>query len=156
MIMGQVDTMIKALFWGMILAIEYDCIRIFRRVIRHRHLWTMSMEDILFWVNVGFTVFAVTYKANDGIVRGFLIGGFVVGALVFRYSVSTFFVRNMSKIIIFILKPLKKLMKAFKMIILGCMKYCRGYMQAILKMCRHSRDDKEEQGDGNTQSKEKL
>ncbi|MDD3238827.1 MAG: spore cortex biosynthesis protein YabQ [Lachnospira sp.] len=118
MITAEVDTIVRALFWGMVLALEYDSIRIFRRVIRHYHIWTMSLEDILFWINVGFTVFAVTYEANDGIVRGFLVGGFVVGALVFRYSFSTFYVRYVSRSIIFILKPLKKAAGMFKMLLL--------------------------------------
>ncbi|MDO5402041.1 MAG: spore cortex biosynthesis protein YabQ [Eubacteriales bacterium] len=117
MITGEIDTLIRAMLWGMILALEYDCIRIFRRVIKHYHVWSMSVEDIIFWINVGFTVFAVTYDANDGIVRGFLIGGFIAGALVFRGSFSSVYVRYISRLVIFILKMLKKIFYMIKMFI---------------------------------------
>lgn len=117
MITLEVDIIVRAMLWGMILALEYDCIRIFRRVIGHYHLWSMSVEDILFWINVGFTVFAVTYNANNGIVRGFLIGGFVIGALVFRYSFSPLFVRLTSRGILFVLKTLKKFLTMIRMMV---------------------------------------
>lgn len=29
-------TLVLALFWGMVLAFEYDCIRVFRRIVRHK------------------------------------------------------------------------------------------------------------------------
>ena len=117
MITSEVDTLVRAMLWGMILAFEYDCIRILRRVIKHYHIWTMSVEDIIFWINVGFTVFAVTYDANDGIVRGFLIGGFVVGALVFRGSVSSIYVRYVSRLVNVVLKMLKRIFHVIKMFI---------------------------------------
>lgn len=117
MITGEVDTLVRAMLWGMILAFEYDSIRILRRVVRHYHVWSMSIEDILFWINVGFTVFAVTFDVNDGIVRGFLIGGFIIGALIFKYSLSQLYVRYISRVIIFILKLLKKAFGMIKMLL---------------------------------------
>lgn len=117
MITGEVDTLVRAMLWGMILAFEYDSIRILRRVVRHYHVWSMSIEDILFWINVGFTVFAVTFDVNDGIVRGFLIGGFIIGALIFKYSLSHLYVRYISRVIIFILKLLKKAFGMIKMLL---------------------------------------
>ena len=57
----------SALFLGMVLALEYDCIRIFRRVIRHKNIWVMSAEDILYWIYAAVTVFCMTYEVNDGI-----------------------------------------------------------------------------------------
>ena len=59
----------SALFLGMVLALEYDCIRIFRRVIRHKNIWVMSAEDILYWIYAAVTVFCMTYEVNDGILR---------------------------------------------------------------------------------------
>lgn len=101
-------TLLTSLFWGMILAAEYDCIRIFRRVFRHRKVWTISVEDILYWTNAGITVFCVIYELNDGIVRGFSIAGFVAGAVLYRFAFGRFFVKYGSRAILFILKPLKK------------------------------------------------
>ena len=117
MITNELSSIVRAMLWGMVLAMEYDSIRIFRRILRHYYIWTMSVEDILFWINVGFTVFAVTYDANDGIVRGFLVAGFLVGAIVFRYSISIFYVKYVPRAILFILKPLKKAAQAVKILI---------------------------------------
>ena len=69
----------SALFLGMVLAFEYDCIRIFRRVIHHKNIWVMSAEDILYWIYAAVTVFCMTYEVNDGILRGFLVTGFWQG-----------------------------------------------------------------------------
>lgn len=101
-------TLLTSLFWGMILAGEYDCIRIFRRIIKHRKVWTIAVEDILYWTNAGITVFCVIYELNDGIVRGFSVAGFIVGAVIYRFSFGLFFVKYISKLILFVLKPLKK------------------------------------------------
>lgn len=102
-------TLILSLFWGMVLAFEYDCIRVFRRIIKHKKVWLVSFEDIIFWINTGFMVFSIIYELNNGIVRGFVTAGFVVGALVYRYSFGIFFVKYMTLILQFILKPLKKI-----------------------------------------------
>ena len=79
-------TLVLALFWGMVLAFEYDCIRVFRRIVRHKRVWTMSAEDIIFWINTGFMVFSIIYELNNGIIRGFVTAGFVAGAVIYRYS----------------------------------------------------------------------
>ena len=55
-------TLLSALFLGMVLALEYDCIRIFRRVIRHKNIWVMSAEDILYWYAFG--TFFVKYTTK--------------------------------------------------------------------------------------------
>ena len=50
-------TLILSLFWGMVLAFEYDCIRVFRRIVKHKRVWTISVEDIIYWINVAITAF---------------------------------------------------------------------------------------------------
>lgn len=104
-----------ALFWGMIIAAEYDVIRIFRRVIIHRKVWTTSTEDIIYWVIVGIQVFCLLYENSNGVVRGFLIGAMIAGAVIYRYGIGRFLVRYISRIIIFLLKPLKKMLRFIKM-----------------------------------------
>jgi len=106
---------LMALFWGMIIAAEYDCIRIFRRVVIHKKLWTTSAEDIIYWLIVGIEVFCLLYENSNGVVRGFLIVAMLVGAVIYRYGIGRFFVRYVSQIIIFLLKPLKKIIRFIKM-----------------------------------------
>lgn len=119
---------IMALFWGMIIAAEYDCIRIFRRVVIHRKLWTTSAEDIIYWLIVGIQVFCLLYENSNGVVRGFLIGAMIVGAVIYRYGIGRFFVRYVSQIIIFLLKPLKKMLRFIKM-------YLRKFFAKFKKLC---------------------
>ena len=115
----------SALFLGMVLALEYDCIRIFRRVIRHKNIWVMSAEDILYCIYAAVTVFCMTYEVNDGILRGFLVTGFLAGAVLYRYAFGTFFVKYTTKFINLCLKPLKKALCLIKIgvhKITGCIK----------------------------------
>lgn len=114
LIQNEGKMFLTALFWGMILAAEYDGIRIFRRVVRHKKVWTTSAEDIIFWMAAGIQVFCIIYENSNGIVRGFLIGAMVLGAVLYRYGLGEFFVKYVSKIVIFLLKPLKKLMMFIK------------------------------------------
>ena len=86
-------TLILSLFWGMVLAFEYDCIRVFRRIVKHKRVWTISVEDIIYWINVAITAFSIIYELNNGIIRGFVTGGFIAGAFIYRYSVGKLFVK---------------------------------------------------------------
>lgn len=119
---------LMALFWGMVIAAEYDCIRIFRRVVIHKKLWTTSAEDIIYWLLVGIQVFCLTYENSNGIVRGFMVGAMIGGAVIYRYGIGRFFVRYVSKIIILLLKPLKKMFRFIKM-------YLNKFSAKLKKLC---------------------
>lgn len=134
------QALLSALFFGMVLAWEYDWIRILRRVISHRSVWTMSAEDIIYWMNAAITVFCVTYEVNDGIVRGFSIIGFVLGALLYRYSFGRFFVKYVSKGINFILKPLKKVLSLIKIVIGKLVGKIRDYIKSKAKGTQKSNE----------------
>ena len=94
---------------GMMFAFIYDCIRVFRRVFKHKHVYTMAVEDILFWFYVSIRVFTCLYERNNGIIRGFIVISQIFGALIYRYAFGKLFVKYMTGLLIFILKPLKKL-----------------------------------------------
>ena len=103
------SALLTSLFWGMVFAGIYDCIRILRRIVRHRKVWIMTIEDIVYWIYVGIRIFVITYEMNNGIVRGFSVAGFILGATLYRFVFGRFFVKYVSKAILFVLKPLKKL-----------------------------------------------
>lgn len=115
LILWEGSTFLTSLFWGMLLAAEYDCIRIFRRVFRHKRVWGIVVEDILYWINAGITVFCVTYEISDGVVRGFSVVALILGAVLYRYAFGIYFVKYISKLIIFLLNPLKKLLRFIRM-----------------------------------------
>ena len=107
LIIWEQSTFFAALFMGMMFAFIYDCIRVFRRVFKHKHVYTMAVEDILFWFYVSIRVFTCLYERNNGIIRGFIVISQIFGALIYRYAFGKLFVKYMTGLLIFIFKPLK-------------------------------------------------
>lgn len=131
LITWETDTFLAAVVLGMVLGAEYDCIRIFRRVKKHRHIWTMSVEDIIFWVNVSVLVFGFTYNYSDGVLRAFLVAALTGGAVLYRYAFGRFFVKYVSKLILFALIPLKKAVGFIIMIKKRLVKKCGLWMNKV-------------------------
>lgn len=77
---------------GAALFLLYDFLRIFRRIIPHGTLW-IAVEDILYWFIYTGVVFVMLYRENDGMVRGFAIGGLAFGMLLYFFLLSRFVVR---------------------------------------------------------------
>ncbi|MDR2940066.1 MAG: spore cortex biosynthesis protein YabQ, partial [Clostridiales bacterium] len=67
---------------GFLSGLIYDAFRIFRVAIKHNNILT-QLEDIIYWVFVTFIMFRFVISNNDGEVRGFLIGGMVIGMAVY-------------------------------------------------------------------------
>lgn len=102
----------------------YDFFRILRRVIRHGTIW-IAVEDFFYWLFCSIFVFAMLYQENDGLIRGFAIGGVVMGMLLYNRFVSPviikyaakvlgFFVGILRKILGIMGRPLKKVKKLLK------------------------------------------
>lgn len=118
----------------------YDILRIFRRIKKHGVI-LIGMEDILYWLVCTAVVFLMIYQKNDGMVRGFAIGGVFVGMLLYFLLLSRFvikinvlvwkkilqavrklfvflfgpLVKNGKKFLYFLRRQLKKICKAVKM-----------------------------------------
>lgn len=100
---------LTSMFCGMFLCGIYDCIRVFRRiVIHHTQIW-IFVEDILFWLYGAMVIFKVAYLMNDGIIRGFSLMGFVLGALIYHMATYGWLVKNVVKLLLFLFRPLKML-----------------------------------------------
>lgn len=69
----------------------YDIFRIFRRIIPHGEIW-IGAEDFCYWLFCTAAVFCMLYRENDGLVRGFAIGGVIIGMLLYFFLVSRFVV----------------------------------------------------------------
>ena len=85
------------------LVVFYDVFRIFRRIVPHGVIW-ISVEDILYWIVCALLVFGMIFQTNDGLVRGFSIGGICIGMLFYNHFVSPFFVKHISSILEKIIK----------------------------------------------------
>lgn len=108
-------------FWnGALLLLAYDVFRILRRVLRHGKVLT-ALEDFIYWLFCTFWLLGYFYRENNGILRGYLFAGVLLGALACRFSVSKIFVRcgtgilkACGKILAIPLKIIKKAIKRLK------------------------------------------
>lgn len=87
---------------GVGLLLFYDVFRIFRRVVRHNTL-AVSLEDFFYWCSAALIIFAMIFKENSGILRGYAFAGILIGAWL-EWLVEVFF----QKIWIKLLKKRKK------------------------------------------------
>jgi spore cortex biosynthesis protein YabQ len=106
----------KSLWYGSLLAIIYDGLRIWRRVIEHGNKG-IAFEDLLFWIGSSLFLFSRFYRENEGVLRAYLFAGTAAGVLAWHYSLSTMFVEWLSGLLNKVKKIL--LIPAGKILILG-------------------------------------
>lgn len=104
---------LRAALLGAILLSGYDVLRILRSVFPH-HGRLVALEDFLYWICLGFFVFARVYHLNQGILRSFFVLGLLFGAWMCHRTVSGFFVEAGTKIlgipVFFVKKLIKRLL----------------------------------------------
>lgn len=100
-IFKESDMILKSFAMGGILMFLYDILRIFRKLFPHSVVF-VAVEDVLFWLFSGVTIFILLFLENDGSLRGFFIFGIVVGMMVYLGTISPYFV----KFTVFLLKKL--------------------------------------------------
>ena len=93
---------------GMGLFLLYDIFRIFRRIVPHGAIW-IGVEDFCYWLLCTAAVFLMLYQENDGMIRGFAIGGVIFGMILYFFLLSRFVV----KINVCILKDNRFCVKTF-------------------------------------------
>ena len=104
-IIWELYALVVSFFNGVLLAWVYDNIRVFRRIRRHKTIIFMSIEDIVYGIYAGISVFLMCFRVSDGIIRGFIIMGIAVGAFLYFKFLSTFYIQWSVRIIKFLLKP---------------------------------------------------
>lgn len=83
---------------GVILLLCYDLLVILRRVIPHAP-GIVNAEDLLYWIAVCGAVFSQIYRLNQGMLRGFVLLGIILGAILCHLTVGPLFVRLLSFIL---------------------------------------------------------
>ncbi len=94
----ELSTVLSSVFLGMVAAFIYDCIRVVRRIIRHKKVWTIAVEDIIYWVCMSFLAFSATYNLSNGAVRGFMVVTAILGALLYKAVLGKYYVKIYDKI----------------------------------------------------------
>jgi len=116
-ILKEADILLMSLVMGIILVFVYDLLRIIRRIIPHGKWW-IAVEDILFWAGCSIAVFAMLFRANDGYLRGFSIGGVVIGMLFYNLLLSRFVIKGsmfvLEKVLYVLFRPFVWIMKILR------------------------------------------
>lgn len=87
---------------GAALFLVYDILRIFRRIFPHGTIW-IGVEDFCYWILCTAAVFVMLYRENDGMVRGFSLGGLVIGMALYYFLLSRYVIKILVKILRIIL-----------------------------------------------------
>lgn len=69
------------------LMMVYDFLRVFRLLCPHR-TWVVGTEDIFYGLYCAAMTFSLLYEQNDGNLRGFCIGGVILGMAVYQNLIS--------------------------------------------------------------------
>ena len=108
-ILKEADILLKSLATGVILIFVYDLLRIIRRLVPHGTVW-IAVEDFLFWAGSAIAIFVMLYRENDGYLRGFSIGGVVLGMILYSLLLSRFVVKGsvfiLEKVLYVLFRPL--------------------------------------------------
>lgn len=110
----------------------YDILRIFRRIVPHGTIW-ISVEDFLYWLVCTGTVFVMLYQENDGMVRGFALGGVVLGMLLYYALLSRFVIKANVLVLKTVLGVLKKVLGFFFRPLYRVLKRIWGFVKKRLK-----------------------
>jgi len=116
-IIWESGTFLYALWWGMVLAFQYDTIRIIRRIIRHRRVFMIAVEDVIYWIYVGIRIFIICFYVNSGIIRSFIVVGLVCGVVLYLKALSVYYIKYGVRLVGILLKPLKMLVSVIRIVL---------------------------------------
>lgn len=106
-IMKEVVFLGHSFLMGVLITFVYDWFLIVRRLLKHS-MFLVSLEDLLFWIICAVSVFAMLYRENSGTLRWFAVGGAFLGMLLYKKTVSRFFIQHVSRILQKLLDILKR------------------------------------------------
>ena len=120
-IVQEVDFLVHAGLLGISITFLYDSVRVIRRVIKHGNV-LIAVEDFVFWMICSYLIFDMLMRENSGALRWFAIGGSLLGMIVFKGTLSHFYVKYgafilnktieiIMKLLFLILRPICFIMK---------------------------------------------
>lgn len=95
-IRAEVFLLFASLLLGLKLMAVYDGLRVFRMLVPHGLGWT-GLEDMLYWLYAGISVFLLLLEQNDGILRGYAILGVLAGMLLYHMTISRILLGGLKK-----------------------------------------------------------
>lgn len=79
---------------GALLTLIYDFFRALRRVFCHSAA-AVAAEDFFFWLAAAFLTFCLAFLKTDGVIRGYVAVGIVLGAVVYHAGPGKFVLRGL-------------------------------------------------------------
>lgn len=136
MINIQIQTMIfmGACLLGAFLGIVYDAFRISRIAVKTHNI-LIFIEDVIFFVIVTVSSFIYIIVNNNGVLRGFLIIGELLGALIYFSTLSIAIIKAANFIIKIIKSILRFIYKIIKMIIKPIIRLVLFVYKILKKVC---------------------
>lgn len=144
----------KAFWYGSILLIAYDALRILRRCIRHGWI-AVAAEDLVYWTYSAVYLFAKLYRENSGIVRGYFLLGLLAGMALYHRIASPFAVKYGSAALRKLLKAAQIPLKVFKKVIKRLKFWAFRFKLLISVKVSRQKCSKEERYEEKTQTKKK-
>ena len=89
--------LIRTIAVGAVLLLCYDLLAAFRNVFAHSDK-AVGTEDILYWLCCAFFVFSEIYRSNEGILRFFMVLGFLSGVYICHRVLGDIFVKCCTKL----------------------------------------------------------
>lgn len=86
------NLLLVSILLGICLMLSYDVLRIIRNLVRHPYI-LLAIEDGIYWILCGISIFAMLYQENDGLLRWFVLAGIVLGMLIENSWVSPWLVK---------------------------------------------------------------
>ena len=83
----EVFIFLHAILTGIIIYLVYSVLRLFRRIVKHNLFW-VSVEDLIYWVYIGFYVFFQIYQTSSGIIRWYFVLGTFLGGIITHGVIS--------------------------------------------------------------------
>ena len=98
----------QAVCHGVVLTFLYDLLRAVRGVFKHGML-ALAAEDFFFWIAAAFLTFCFAFLRTDGIVRGYIAAGIILGAVFYHVTVSRYMIRIFSAVFYGIWRVFRKI-----------------------------------------------
>lgn len=93
----ETEVFLLAAVHGACLSVLYDLLRALRRTICHGNL-ILAAEDFLFWLTAACLTFCFAFWKTDGIIRGYMAAGIILGVILYQMMVSRFVVHGCGRL----------------------------------------------------------
>ena len=98
MIRQQIALVAMSFAFGMIIVFLYDLLIIIREILGMGRIMR-GLTDFLFWEASAAALFMITYRINEGIIRGYAIAALFLGMILFWWSVGARFLAGARKVL---------------------------------------------------------